>query len=165
MPAIFPRTPDDPFIQCKAVQLMYDCHALRFPERYEQYAELIEVDPADGERTFMVEAPEYFLTRSDIPVAAKAEHLGYMLLSVLEALAVDGVETPEEAVYDYCDYQWAVTCDTELTDNDGEVLLAQHLLPHTEVLRAVRARWLGRQIELEDFIESAASSERSSRHL
>lgn len=145
--------PDNPFIEYKALQLLYDFHALRYPNTHPSWIDVEQTDRGVVERSW-IESPELAMNKS-YPITRKAVMIKNLFIPVMKTLVKVNSEDPTGYLVAYCQAQLHSEYDTVLATADGTISVTA-ILPQPEVLRKMHedliVRRLSRSSALENFI-------------
>ena len=133
----FPRSEslNTDYIQMKALQVLYDFHALRFPDKHPSQI----YSPFEGR---LVDSPEAIMLL-DATALTKAEHVKLMLQPVLRALCERGKpENVYEALISYCDQQVSEHDRVVLAGSPDSPHVAEELLPSPDVIDDLVQKWV-----------------------
>lgn len=145
--------PDSPFIKYKALQLLYDFHAVRHPNSHPARIAVEQTDQGLVERC-RTESPELNMDMP-YPVTVKAVMIKDLFVPVMKTLVNVERDDPTGHLIAYCREQLHPKYDTVLAAADGTINVAE-ILPKAEVLRKMHedliVKQLSRSSSLERFI-------------
>ncbi|MEO8105478.1 MAG: hypothetical protein ABI602_04045 [Candidatus Saccharibacteria bacterium] len=143
--------PDSPFIGYKALQLLYDFHALRHPLTHRAWLDVEWTDQGVVERS-RTESPELAMNMP-FSITKKAVMIKNLFVPVMETLVQANSDDPSGRFVNYCREQLDSEYDTILAARDG-IIDVREILPKTAVLRKMHEDFIVKQLSRSHSLES-----------